>query len=530
MSRRFESLFSFSRTARFAGLAALPLLFGAACGSADDAAVTGDDQEIVDIINSRVKNQSIGNCWVYASMGWAEAMHLRATGEELNLSESWLTYWDWYEKIVAAKTATMESITTGGFFSVASRLMTTYGLVDEGVFIPGEATMDRSAAQAQAEAYVNNSLKTGALRKDRSPATVRSELNKAFGLPASTIQGMNAVFGAAAPKALSTSTTIPASVPVRRATDLIVAQKKPGQTLKNVKLSEELPRWREATAPTSASDRRAYVRKVQKAMHDGNPVLIVWNVDWESRDRVAGTFPKMQPAAKIDGVHMTVLEDYQAAYVPNVGVLPAGVNVTDTTILNSALSNQAEVTFFRIKNSWGATADPSGTGNFKGYADLYAGYLFPTDATAPKGIVSFVLPTDYDATVPSGIPADLCNSSKVTVDGDFCASAIGATSTDKRLFTCDTGYSASVRTCAGACTVKGAGKDVCTDAAPPNPCAKATAPGKYCGADLGLPSTDPNATNLYSCQQDTKGTWISPFVACPKGCQINASAPDACKP
>lgn len=527
MSRRFDSIFALSR---LAPLAALPLFLTGGCGSADDAAVTGDDQEIVDIINSRVKNQSIGNCWLYASVGWVEALHLRATGEELNLSESWLTYWDWYEKITASKTTAMESITTGGFFSSASKLMTKYGLVDEGVFLPDEASMDRSAAQAKAEAYVNESLKTGALRKDRSAASVRSELNKAFGLPASTVQGMNAVFGAAAPKALTTSTTIPATFLVRRATDLVVAQKRSGAALKNVKLSDEIPRWREYTAPTSATERRGYVRRVQKAMHDGNPVLVVWNVDWESRDRTAGTFPKMQPAAKIDGVHMTILEDYQAAYVPNVGVLPAGVNVTDTKILDAALSNQAEVTFFRIKNSWGATADPSGSGLFKGYADLYAAYLFPTEATAPKGVVSFVMPSDYTTSVPSGIAADLCNSSKVTVDGDFCASSIGATATDARLFTCDTGYSASVRTCAGTCSVKGGGKDVCTDAAPPNPCAKATAPGKYCGSDLGLAATDANASNLYSCQKDPKGTWISPYVACTKGCQVNVGASDACKP
>jgi hypothetical protein len=518
------------RLRSFVAVSLLSLVPGfGACGASDDAAVTAPDEEIVDIINSRVKNQSIGNCWVYASMGWVESLHLRATKEELNLSESWITYWDWYEKIVAAKTAPLDSITTGGFFSSASKLMTAYGVIDEGVFIAEEATMDRSAAQAKAEAYVNDSLKTGVLRKDRSPLAVRAELNKAWGLAPQVVQGMNTVFGAAAPKPLSSTTVIPASFAVRRPSDLVVAQKRSGLALKSVKLSEEMPRWREATAPTAAADRRGYVRKVQKALHDGNPVLVVWNVDWESRDRVAGTFPKMQPAAKIDGVHMTVLEDYQAAYVPNVGLLPAGVTVSDPKILDAALSNQAEATFFRIKNSWGNTGDPSGTGLYKGYADLYAPYLFSTDATAPKGLVSFVLPTDYDATIPTGIAADLCNSSKVTVDGAFCASTIGGTSTDKRLFTCDTGYSATVRTCDTTCTATGGGKDACGGAAPANPCAKATAPGKYCGTTLGLATTDPNATQLFSCQKDPSGAWVSPSVACPKGCTTNIGASDACK-
>lgn len=497
------------------------------CGSDANSDVTGGGDEIVDVANSRVKNQSIGNCWLYASVGWVESLHLRATGVELNLSETYLTYWDWYQKLTKTSSTPIEAIATGGFFSGATALMNQFGLLDEGAFIPGEATVDLSAAQDKAEGIINESLKTGVLRKDRSPATVRKELNRAFGLGADVVKNLDATFGPAAPKALG---TVPAGFALRKTSDLIVAQKRASSTsVAKVSLRDEIMRWREYTRPTDRAQLRGYLRRVQKALHDGQPVLVVWNVDWESRDRATGTFPKMQPAAKIDGVHMTVLEDYQAAYVPNFGTLPAGVLVSDASVLSAALSDQVEIPFFRIKNSWGNTADPSGTGSYKGYADLYSQYLFPTDATAPAGLVSFVLPTDYDQSVPSGIATDLC--AKVTTDGSFCASGLGAASTDKRLFTCDTGLSAKVATCASLCK-KGAtsGADACGEPPPPNPCTKATSPGKYCGSALGIAAGQPGASTLYSCQKDVDGNWISPGTDCPKGCVVYASTSDRCKP
>jgi aminopeptidase C len=70
-----------------AALALAPVLV-----SCDDGVDTTTD-DVTDIKNSAVKNQSIGNCWVYATIGWAESLHLTQTGKELNLSESYVTYW-----------------------------------------------------------------------------------------------------------------------------------------------------------------------------------------------------------------------------------------------------------------------------------------------------------------------------------------------------------------------------------------------------------------------------------------------------
>ncbi len=517
----------------FARLTVLPVVLfgglsgGLAAGCSSDAGneVTGPADEIVDVPNTRVKNQSIGNCWLYASVGWVESLHMRATGVELNLSETYLTYWDWYEKLT--RYTTSDTISTGGFFTTATRLMNTYGLLDEGAFIPDEANVDLSAAQDKAESIINESMKNGVLKRDRSAATVRKELNRAFGLKPEIVAQLDATFGPAAPRSLG---TIPAGFPLRKTSDLEVSQKKATSSAPTtVKLRDEIYRWREYTAPKDRGQLRGYLRKVQKALHDAQPVLIVWNVDWESRDSKSGTFPAMKSMAKIDGVHMTILEDYQAAYVPNLGTLPAGVLVEDPNVLKAALADQVEIPFFRIKNSWGNTADPSGTGAFKGYADLYSQYLFPTDTTAPAGIISFTLPSDYTSEEPAGIPADLCES--VTADGSFCASGIGGGSADKRLFTCDTGLSSKVQTCESSCNEgTSAGSDECGEPPPPNPCENATAPGKYCGTALGIAAGEPGASTLYSCQKDIDGNWISPGKECPKGCIIYKSISDRCKP
>jgi hypothetical protein len=492
------------------------------CSSEEGGAVTGDGDEIVNIPHTDVKNQSIGNCWTYATIGWVESMHLRATGNALNLSESYLTYWDWYEKLI--KEPGSEQLKTGGWFTTAVRLFDRYGLVDEGVFIPEEAEAERSARQSAAEAAINASMKDGALKKSRDPRVVRDELNKAWKLSAEVASSLNEVFGEGTPKVLTSTTKFPAKFPLRRTSDIDVLSKRPGQAATKAKLKDVMGRWQEFAMPSSATSRRAYLRRVQKALHDEHPVIIVWDVSWGSRDKVAGSFPAMKADAKIDGRHMTILEDYQATNVPNFGLLPAGVTVTDTKTLNAALASQSTIQFFRVKNSWGQTADPSGSGQFKGYVDLYGDYLWPSNG-APNGLVSFIFPSEYTDALPSGIEPDRCAT---VADGAVCGAVLTSNESDKRLFVCKEGKTAAMTPCAGGCS-----KAACLNPPPPNPCEEigVDVPGLYCGDTLAMIPSDPGYSNLYSCQIDpTTKKWISPSTPCPKGCAPQPpGVPDRCK-
>ena len=101
---------------------------------ADDTDSSSDD--ITNVANSSVKKQSIGNCWVYASIGWAESLRLGYSGEELNLSESYVSYWHWFEQIsgsaagmTGVASLDKDQISTGGFFGVAAELMRRYGVI-----------------------------------------------------------------------------------------------------------------------------------------------------------------------------------------------------------------------------------------------------------------------------------------------------------------------------------------------------------------------------------------------------------------
>ena len=73
---------------------------------------------------------------------------------------------------------------------------------------------------------------------------------------------------------------------------------------------------------------------------------------------------------------MVIMYDYEVSNVPGYGTLPAGVEETRPEALQAALSPDAEVKFFRVKNSWGTSRPDRGENALlPGYHDLYVTYL-----------------------------------------------------------------------------------------------------------------------------------------------------------
>ena len=151
------SMFALASTASV-GCAAEP----ASDDEATDDGTGSSTDDITQVNQSKVKRQSIGNCWLYATTSWLEALNKEATGVEKNTSESWLTYWHWYEQL--ANGSTRDEISTGGSYGTAADLIVRYGVMIEGDFIPGEAEDEMSNRQSTALNAVNASLKTGALK------------------------------------------------------------------------------------------------------------------------------------------------------------------------------------------------------------------------------------------------------------------------------------------------------------------------------------------------------------------------------
>jgi hypothetical protein len=362
------------------------------CAATDEAGASEDEgastDDITKIDNTKVKRQSIGNCWIYAVHSWAESLNKRATGAELNLSESYLTYWHWFDQI--ANGGFSSEIQTGGSYDVAAGLIQRYGMISEGEFISAEAEAEMSGTQKTALDAINASLKSGVLkdsaaRRDRK--IVRAELNKAFGLPAEKIAMLDKVFGEGVSKTLDRSfKSRKTGTPILRAKDIPVAvpdattHKPVKSTLQEAIGTGSWSRtgplaFQEVYYPSSDGERRDIQIRVQRALHDGAPVLMSWAVDFNALTS-GSQFSKAEVERRgpgRQGGHMTVITDYQIKLTDGA-VLKAGESNYSKAQLDKALESSASVEFFRVKNSWGSIRpDRWQTGN--GYHDLMMDYL-----------------------------------------------------------------------------------------------------------------------------------------------------------
>ncbi|MEM9696650.1 MAG: hypothetical protein AAGA56_29180 [Myxococcota bacterium] len=391
------------RTRSFAAAGLLGLIAAGPLACTDDRAHQSLSSDITDIAHTSVKDQSIGNCWIYATMSWVESLHLTETGDELNLSESYIGYFHWFEQIAGGgdgqpQLGTLDEedgvkeLGTGGWWASAVELMRRYGNMDEGAFIPEEANEARSARQKTARDAINLSLKEGVLSDPANrakPEVVRDELNKAWGLNQDVIDAIDAAFGPGVDRTLYDGPP-PEGSPIRTNESILVGHTESGDPL-NLADAVGEPRfsfwggppsrsgpfaWRVSNYPTSSSGRRNLQIEVQKAMHRSLPVVMTWFVDFAALEN-DNTFraPPQDPGRQ--GGHLVTLEDYEVENVPGFGTLEAGVLVEDPEKLTAALSPDASIKFFRIKNSWGTSVSPEpGQGDeLKGYYDLWMDYL-----------------------------------------------------------------------------------------------------------------------------------------------------------
>ncbi len=415
-------------------IASMLALAGAATGacssevpsdtSSDDGSGSSTD-DITSVNQSAVKRQSIGNCWLYATTSWLEALHKAATNEELNTSESWLTYWHWYEQLANGRAG--EEIETGGGWETAAGLIARYGVTLEKDFIHAEADSEMSSRQSSALNAANISLKSGALKDAvarRDTKAIRKELDAAWQLDAATTARINAVFGEGVEKTLDRAYV--AAAPgngVIRAIDF-PARLKDAQSGQFVKatLADAIgtgtswsPRqgkfaFNSVAYPSDAVARRGFWKRVQKALHDEVPVMISWKVDFNALtpDSHFSLEQLQSRGPGRHGGHMTVAHDYQAD-VPGIGILKAGEPATKEQ-MEKALSDDTKIVFLRVKNSWGGIRpDRWNQAAIPGYHDLDYNYLNGPikdcpgeDAPADPSVCTGTVVPFGDAVLPPG--------------------------------------------------------------------------------------------------------------------------------
>ncbi|MFO0589381.1 MAG: hypothetical protein U0441_17720 [Polyangiaceae bacterium] len=386
-------------------LAVAPLLAGC---TGDPASQSND---ITDVQHTDVERQSIGNCWLYAEASWAESMHLQATGEKFDISQSYWTYWHWFQQIVDEQPDQLE---TGGFFSSAGEIILARGLMPEAKFVKEDSTSEMSTRQKTALDKINTELKTGKLKdyaSRQNRALVRQVMDDAWQLT-STVKGqLTKAFGKDYTKTFDAGTAVGSSAVIAPKSFVVQYTERlsdPNKaTVKKTTLDVAIDEWVEANYPTYGdTSKRNFQIRVQKALHDAQPVVISWNVDFNAMESydpaLQGSFNlttlKKSGKPGHQGGHMTVLEDYEATLKDGT-LLTAGVTLDptkpeDKAKLDAALLPTTTVKFFRIKNSWGAFRDDrSSAPGMPGYHDLYMDYMngpiaWCPDAAEPKTAAS----------------------------------------------------------------------------------------------------------------------------------------------
>jgi len=379
-------LLRWSRNALTASVLALAA-FTPGC---DDTGSNSDN--ITDVQHTDVERQSIGNCWLYATATWVESMHLSRTGEEFDISQSYWTYWHWYDEVI---NGFGDEIETGGSEGISFQIIRERGLMAEADFIAEDSVSEMSSRQASALAKMNTELKTGRLStssKRSNRKLVRQVLDEAWALSPEVKQQLDTAFGTTGKRTYLTSATAK-NTKILRAKDFTVryTERKSDPsvgTIKDTTLKVAIDEWKTASYPFSSNDRRNFQIRVQRALHDRQPVIVTWDVDFNAMESKKGPKQgsfnldtlKAAGGAGRQGGHMTVMEDYEID-TKDFGLLKAGVtldplNTTDKKKLDAALLPSSTLKFWRIKNSWGGFRDDRASApGFPGYHDLYQSYL-----------------------------------------------------------------------------------------------------------------------------------------------------------
>jgi hypothetical protein len=356
--------------------------------SIPDENIGTTEQAITDVAHTAVERQSIGNCWLYSQATWVESMALSANpAEELDTSQSYWTYWHWFDQITGSFPP--DEIQTGGFQFRSHQIVRDRGLMNETDFVPEDSDSEMSDRQSSALSAINSALEDGDF-DGADGKRIREIFDEAWGLSDEVRAQLDQAFGDDGEGTLRqgadvTGTKIvdPATVNVSY-TKLVNGQTEQVET----DLLEAISSWRTVNYPFDSSRRRDFLKRVQRALHDGQPVVITWDVDFNALENDLngreGSFnmETLENTGKPgrQGGHMTVLEDYEAETV-EFGTLKAGdtldpADPDDARKLEAALLDSTEIKLLRIKNSWGADRpDREFAPGFPGYHDLWMDYM-----------------------------------------------------------------------------------------------------------------------------------------------------------
>ncbi|RZA27448.1 MAG: hypothetical protein EOP10_00055 [Proteobacteria bacterium] len=357
-------------------LLSLPLVLAtillASCEGKISEAVS--ETHITNVAHTSSKRQSIGNCWLYAQATWLESLILSSDNTKVNVSETYWTYWFFFEMLQKKPTlGEDEELATGGSWPVSSRIIQKYGWVEEKDFLPNSEASDMSIAQMCAEDYLTKALRNPnhILRNPNlTDNQIKDELHKAFSCDGASqdvrdhayLVGMPWVSHFELPNMDELKTQAKAAKETR------IKDAKTGETSN---LAELLYDWQSLGMPrvsqfegkklpstTSMVEYRKIEQKIKRALNDNVPVVLAFFVSFEAPDK-DGIF-NLNTLAKAGhlgstGGHMVIGKDYTAMNVPDVDFNRLGEsnNGVDFSAELKEKAYQADTDYIVIKNSWG---------------------------------------------------------------------------------------------------------------------------------------------------------------------------------
>ena len=296
------------------------------CAPENKNSVLNDtEKKVVDIPQTDVERQSIGNCWVYAAASWSESLHKRATDENFDASQSYWTYMDWFTKITD-NFSSIDEVSTGGNYRMIKNIIQKYGLIREIDFVPADSDDEMSKQQDLAHDKINHEIKLGVLntkeaQKDKK--LVRSVLDEAFGLSQDVRDQLTEVFGEGLENDFRKDADVKNTNIINPKEFKVYYTNKYNNgegAIKNI--VEALDEWTLVNYSSYGDSGKKMLARVRRAMHANEPVMVSWFVDFNALEdgtefpELEGSFnlQTLEKAGKVgrQGYHMTVLEDYEA--------------------------------------------------------------------------------------------------------------------------------------------------------------------------------------------------------------------------
>lgn len=309
---------------------------------------------VTSVDHTPVKRQSIGNCWLYAQATWLESMIKASDGRDVNVSETYWTYWDLYDKLLKKQPIPEDELNTGGSWLRSWGIIKTYGWVNEEDFIAKEADAKMSDAQKCAQDYILREGKDGGSLSDldkRAPDFLRQELDKAFSCNGRFTFDMDAAYAKR-----------------NKAQETLIRDPRTNETRT---LLDWLGRWRPITIigdhwgayegkkmfpENDVAEFKKIALRIKKALNDHYPVVISFFVSFNAPN--PDGFFNLQTLAEAgslgkDGGHMLVLYDYAVDNVKDFGTI--GEGDLSPELKKAALNG--DIRYVVAKNSWGEDRD-----------------------------------------------------------------------------------------------------------------------------------------------------------------------------